>query len=255
MLANTLSWIRSLLFTIPVLFLATIGFGTLAVAGSLFVRTPRFPQRCARLWARTILAAGFVRIMARGLEQLDPAQPYVLCSNHLSYLDPPVLLACLPVGYRFLAKKPLFRIPFLGWGMKRCGHIPIDRANARAAARSLAKAADELRQGVAFVIFPEGSRSLDGELQPFLSGGFRLALEAQAPVVPLAIWGTRTALAPGSINLHGGLVELLVGAPISTAGMTVKEKHRLAGQVQQTVATLLDEISRPAGQLPGVNRR
>ena len=240
MLSNALRWIRSLLVSIPGILLATAALGTLALVCLPLDRRGRRRERCRRLWARLIVVASFVRITVRGLEKLDPVRTCVFCANHQSYMDPPIVIAALGRPVRFLAKKSLFSIPFLGWGMRLVGDVPVDRENARAAARSLRRAADLVRGGVSLVVFSEGGRSLDGTLQPFLSGAFRLAIDAGVPVVPLAILGTREVLAPGSIHIRGGSAQVIVGSPIPTEGVSRKDRGALAGQVRQIIRRMLE---------------
>ncbi len=239
MLWNSLSWIRSILFTIPLVGLYTIVMGSLSLAGSLVERQGRFQHACARVWSRMILATSFVRVSIEGLEKIDLSKPPVFCSNHLSYLDTCVVFGFLPFQFCIVAKKSLFSIPFLGWHLSRAGHLPGDVRNPREAVRSLAKAVERIRQGTPIILFPEGTRSPDGTLQPFLAGGFRLALETRAPVVPMVIVGTRAVMAPSSINIQGGRVRLIVGEPISTEGMSKKDKDRLAEKVRDAIRGML----------------
>ena len=243
MLWNSLSWVRSVLFTIPLVALYTIVMGSLSLLGSLVERQGRSQHACARIWSRMILATSFVRVSVEGLEQIDLSKPCVFCSNHLSYMDTPVVFGFLPFQFFIVAKKSLFSIPFLGWHLSRAGHLPGDPNNPRAAVRSLAKAVERIRQGTPIILFPEGTRSRDGKLQPFLSGSFRLALETRAPVVPMIIVGTRQVLAPNSINIHGGRVRLIVGEPISTEGMSTKDKDLLADKVQDAIRGMLQSAS------------
>jgi 1-acyl-sn-glycerol-3-phosphate acyltransferase len=256
MFRNAIRWFRSTFVSIPLIVLATVAAAS--CAWIIAWRAPRQTRQrvteyCKRTWARFVLAVGFVRVAAHGLESIDPARdpspdlardsarPYIFCANHLSYLDAPLLIATLPVSVRFLAKKSLFAIPFLGWGMRLEGDIAIDRDNPRAAARSLSVAAGRVRAGTSLVIFPEGGRSLDGELQPFLSGAFRLAIEAQVPLIPIAIRGTREALRPGSLFLRGGPVNIALGAAIPTQGLAAKDQDALAARVERSIRNMLDE--------------
>lgn len=243
MLRNALSWLRSILLTIPLIIISTILAGIAVLLAPLLGGRGDFQDRCMRAWARMLLAVSFVRVSTSGLEKLDCSQAYVFCSNHLSYMDPPIILARLGNRFHFVAKKSLFAIPIFGWAMRAAGHIAIDRENPRAAARSVSQAADELRAGTSVIIFPEGGRSLDGELQPFLSGAFRLAIEAHAPVVPIAVAGSRKILKPGSINIHSGPVQLILGEPISTRGMTAKHRDQLAAMVRHAVEKMLAKSS------------
>src|SRR5262245_22381534 len=166
-----------------------------------------------------ILWTAGVRLIVHGVDNLRSVGSYVLCANHQSHMDIPVLLTALPFPFRFAAKRELFRIPFLGWHLTRSGHIPIDRENPRAAIKSMREAAEKIRQGAALVIFPEGGTSVDGEIHSFKGGGFMLAARMAAPVVPVAIRGTRRILSPKSYHLRGGVVEVSIGAPISPDGV------------------------------------
>ena len=243
MLWNSLSWLRSVLFTIPIIFLYTIVMGSLSLTGSLFERRGRFQHACARIWSRLILATSFVRVTVEGLEKIDLTKPFVFCSNHLSYMDTPVVFGFLPFQFRIVAKKSLFVIPFMGWHLQRAGHLPGDPNNPREAVRSLAKARDRILQGTSIILFPEGGRSPDGTLQPFLSGSFRLALETRVPVVPMVIVGTRKVLPPDSLNIRSGRVRLIVNDPISTEGMSKKDKDLLAEKVREAIRGMLQKAS------------
>lgn len=248
MLRTTLRWIRSFLFSIPLILVFTITLGTVGVLSSLLDRQGRILASCKRLWARLILGVSFVRVTVSGLSKIDPSQRYVFCSNHLSYLDPPVVLASLEKPVCFLAKQSLFSIPFLGWAMRRAGDVPLDRENPRRATRSLQMAVARIRQGVSVIVFPEGTRSLSRQLQPFLSGAFRLAIEAQVPVAPVAIGGTREALPPGSLCLRGGRVQLMVGEPIPTQGLTKRDRDHLAAQTRERIEKMLRELTPDASR-------
>jgi 1-acyl-sn-glycerol-3-phosphate acyltransferase len=193
-----------------------------------------------RTWARWVLAVSGVQVSVHGGENLDARQSYVFCANHLSFLDPPLLLAALPVPVRFVAKKSLFAIPLFGWAMRRSGEVPIDREHARAAARAVSTATEALRRGRSLAVFPEGSRSRDGELQPFLRGAVRMAVQAQAPVVPVAIRGSREALRPGSLYIRGGPICVRIGRPIPTANLSSTEREHLAEQVRRAVGIMIN---------------
>ena len=155
----------------------------LAIAPSLVTRTGNPVHRVARTWSRSILAVSGIRVAVSGLERIDPARPYIFMSNHQSNFDIPVLLAHLPLQFRWLAKAELFKIPVFGRAMRGAGYISIDRADREAAFKSLGEAAETIRKGVAIMIFPEGTRSLDGTLKPFKKGGFVLAVDAGVPIL------------------------------------------------------------------------
>src|SRR5205814_2733960 len=140
---------------------------------------------------KMILWTSGIRVTVSGAENVKPGTSYVLCANHQSHMDTPIMLAALPIQFRFTPKKELFRIPFLGWHLRRSGHVPIDRENPHAAVKSLREAANTVRQGKPVVIFPEGGTSHDGAIKPFKGGGFMLATKSDAAVVPVTIRGSR----------------------------------------------------------------
>jgi 1-acyl-sn-glycerol-3-phosphate acyltransferase len=148
-----------------------------------------------------------------GGDQLRPGVTYVFCANHQSQIDTPIVLAALPFPFRFAAKKELFRIPFLGWHLRRSGHIPIDRRNPHAAVRAMRAAGGKLEGGVSLMFFPEGGTSLDGAIKPFKAGGFLLAARASADVVPVTISGSRNLLAPKTYHVKGGPADVVLGRP------------------------------------------
>lgn len=245
MLRDAFSFARSLVFSVPLILLATVAATSIGLLVALLDPRARLLEWCKRAWARFLLAVSFVHLSVRGRENMDRSHTYVLCANHLSYFDPPVLLAALRTPVRFLAKESLFAIPFLGWAMRGEGDIPIARKNPRAAVRSLAQAVERLRRGTTLVVFPEGGRSPDGTLQSFHSGGFRVAIQARAPVVPVAIRGTRAVLRPGSTRIRGGQVMVQIGQPVPTTGLSAEDQGKLADAVRQSIEQMLKEPFKP----------
>jgi len=142
------------------------------------------------------------------------------CVNHQSHMDIPIVLVSVPVQFRFLAKKELFSIPFLGWHLRRSGQVPIDRENPRAAVKSLRAAAAQVQKGTPVVIFPEGGTSIDGEIHPFKGGGFVLATQSLVDVIPVTIRGSRRVLVPKTRYVRSGKVEVIIGAPIPSRGLS-----------------------------------
>src|SRR5262249_46942560 len=165
-----LSYARSLLITAPLIFLYTAVMGSISLASSLIDSRGRLQHGCARFWARLILWTSGIRVTITGLENIQAETPYVLCANHQSHMDTPIMLAALPFQFRFTPKKQLFRYPFLGWHLRRSGHVPIDRENPQAAIKSLREAAGAIRRGTSVLIFPEGGTSRDGNINLFKRG-------------------------------------------------------------------------------------
>jgi 1-acyl-sn-glycerol-3-phosphate acyltransferase len=232
------SRLRSYCFFVPLVYLYTGVMGTLSLLSSLFDRAGRIQHWFARAWARMILKTVFVRVRVEGLEHIDLSQTAIYAANHLSAVDIPVLYACLPVQFRIMAKKELFRYPFLGWHLKRSGQIPIDAGDARASLRSLNRTSESLRKGTSLVVFPEGGRSSTGQLREFMGGAFYAAIKAQVPVVPIAIVGTHELLPMNSFHLVPGEVEMFIGEPIPTTGLNVRDMDKLAAQVREVIAKM-----------------
>jgi 1-acyl-sn-glycerol-3-phosphate acyltransferase len=210
-------------FKVPLILLATVLYGTASLLASLVDSGGGLQHRCARSWARFVLRVGGVRLRVAGLEALRGPGPYILCPNHRSDMDIPVLLAALPFPFRFAAKKSLFRIPFLGWHLRRAGHLAIDRDNPRAALRALDGSVQWIRQGLPVVVFPEGRISQDGVLGVFKRGAFVLATRTGGEVVPVALRGTREVLMPSSWILRSGTVEVTVGPVVPSNDIQATE--------------------------------
>lgn len=234
--------LRGLFFADPLIVLATIFFGSISLVVSFFDQTGTLQIRVARAWARTLLRVSGVRVRVEGLERIDPQGSYVFISNHVSYMDTPVALAHIPVQFRFLAKRGLFQIPFLGQHLSRAGHIPVPREDPRAAVKVMQSAGDVIRnKKVSLLIFPEGGRSHDGDLQRFKEGGAYIAIRAGVPVVPLAMTGTRQVLPFGSGVVQSGTVTLRILEPIDTTHLTLKDRGVLTDQLR---AQILEELER-----------
>jgi len=228
--------------------LATAVFGSLAILLSLLLRTSDPIHIVARVWARTILVVSGISVRFRGGSNIDPSRSYVYMSNHLSNFDIPVLLAHLPVQFRWLAKAELFRIPIFGRAMRGAGYISIDRFNRSSAFASISEAAARIRQGVSVMIFAEGTRSRDGRLQPFKKGGFILAVDSAVPIVPLVIQGTRAIMPKGSRLVHPNPVELIVCAPIDTCDYTRETKEQLMLAVHKVISDNCPDCRQDGGK-------
>ena len=235
-----MSLLRSLFFSTPLIALSTIVLGTVSLIASFFDASGNTQHAVARVWGRVLLAAGFIRVRAEGLEKLDPHTPYVLVANHSSYMDIPAILARLPNQFRFFAKKGLFQIPFLGWHLRRAGHLQVDRSSARASLKTMSEGARMVRErGVSVLLFPEGGRSAHG-LREFKEGAAYIAIKAGVPAVPIALVGMRRILPMGSIHIRSGRAVLRVGDPIPTEGMTVSDRAALNQRLYREIARLLE---------------
>jgi len=222
----------------PLIYFSTAVLGTLSLLSSLFDRTGRVQHGFARLWSWLILRASASPLTVEGMERIDPSRPAIYTANHASALDIPVLYVGLPFQFRILAKSELFRLPFLGWHLRRSGQIPIDRSDARHTLRSLGHAAQSVKDGMPLVVFPEGGRSSDGHLQPFLGGIFYTAIKAQVPIVPMAIMGPFEALPMNSYVIRPTRFRLVLGEPIPTIGLHTRDVETLSARVRQAMSDL-----------------
>ena len=181
-----------------------------------------------------------VRTAARGLERVDRSASYVFVSNHQSIYDIPVLFVSLPLQLRIIAKASLGRFPVLGWHLRWTGHLLVDRA--RAGVGALQQVARMMRRGHSLIVFPEGTRSVDGRVGRFRRGLFLLAIEAGLPVVPVAVAGTRHVMRKGRLTTCPGDVDVVLHEPLPTEGLARSDATRLAEHAREiiaaTVATL-----------------
>jgi len=236
------SFLRAYFITAPLIVLATIGFGLVSFVISLFESSGRKQIAMARGWARCLLLGSGVKVKVEGLEKIAPNGSYVFASNHLSYMDTPVVLANIPVQFRFLAKRGLFQIPLLGTHLARAGHIPVPREDARAAVKTMTMAAQVIRErGISLLIFPEAGRSQTGELASFKEGAAYIAIRAGVPLVPITLNGTREILPYGSGHVRSGSVTMRIGDPIPTDQVQLRDRGRITTQLRERIAGMLDE--------------
>jgi 1-acyl-sn-glycerol-3-phosphate acyltransferase len=235
------SFLRAYVVTAPLIVFATIAFGLVSRIIALFETSGRKQIAVARAWARCLLWVSGVKVEVEGLEKLAADRSYVFVSNHLSYMDSPVLLANIP-EFRFLAKSGLFKIPLLGTHLTTAGHIPVPRGDARAAVKTMTTAAQVIRErGISLLIFPEGGRSHTGELGPFQEGAAYIAIRAGVPLVPVALQGTREVLPFGSGQVRSGSVILRIGDPIPTDQVQLRDRGRITAELRERIASMLHE--------------
>lgn len=223
-------WLTYLLL-LPLIALATAFFGSISLVCGLWDASGRQQHRVARVWARVLLRLALSPVVVEHPERLQALGPAVLAANHLSYYDTPVLFAKLPFQFRILAKASLWKLPFIGWYLNRSGQVPIDQSSARAGVASLGRGASTLKSGLPLVVFPEGGRAATGELQPLAAGAAWMAIKAQVPLVPLTLVGTYELLPIHVYALHPRPLKLIVGEPLSTAGLTTRDAERLTAEL------------------------
>ena len=193
-----------------------------------------------QLWGKICLWGAGCPVRIEGLDELDPRGRYVVMSNHQSALDIPVLMGVLPARWRtvFWAKKSLFKIPVLGWAMRTLGHMPVDRLNRRTASQTLFQSQQRIENTRSLLVFPEETYGPKGELLPFQRGGFLFALKTGMPVLPVGVWGTRTALPPNGRLVTPTPLRVCFGEPIPTIDLPVSARAELTHQARGVIEGL-----------------
>jgi 1-acyl-sn-glycerol-3-phosphate acyltransferase len=232
-------WWRTVFYLIPAVTLYTIVLGSISILSSLFDRSGDTAHRCARLWSTLILRTTGVRVTCEGFDRLDARQSYVLASNHQSIYDIPIVFAALPLQLRIVAKESLGWIPFLGWHLRRTGHLLVDRRNP--GADIVEKMRRLVSETHSLIVFPEGTRSRDGRIARFKKGSFLVAIDAGLPVVPVSVAGSRHVMQKGRLMVCPGDVRVVVHEPIPTAGVSRDDVIAFAGAVRDIVARTAGE--------------
>jgi 1-acyl-sn-glycerol-3-phosphate acyltransferase len=242
----SLSWaarLRSNAIQAPLFVLATSGFGSFSILLSLFDKSGKWQHRTAQVWARVMLlvAASPLTVINGEVYKTHPVAVYA--SNHLSYMDTPVMFASLPFQFRILARHNLWKLPFIGWYLQRSGQIPVNADNPRASISSLNVGVKALKAGMPLVVFPEGGRAVDGQLQSFMSGPAFMAIRAQVPLIPMALIGTHELFPMHTWHFRPRPVKVVIGTPLSTDGLTTRDANSLTERLRAEVSRLYYESS------------
>jgi 1-acyl-sn-glycerol-3-phosphate acyltransferase len=235
-LKQSRSSVRAVIFFAWVMF-STVLYGMAVVLVSPFSRSAT--RWLGRKWCRQQLAVAGIDVTVTGDEQLSPDGRYIVIANHASHLDIPILMAAFPVDLYFMAKKELFRIPFFGWGIRAMGHIAVDRTNARSARKAISHAVEQIhRKRISVVLFPEGTRTPNGEIGPFKQASFALPVEAGMPVLPVYIDGTFTALPKKTLAIQPAHVTIRIAPPVPADTVAAADRKELAGIVRDTIVKM-----------------
>jgi len=235
-----LSRLRSYFILAPLIWAYTIVLGTLSLICSFFDRNGRIQHNFARVWSWLIMKTILSPVKVTGMNEhaIDNSKPRVYAVTHGSALDIPILYVNLPFQFRIIFKSELLAYPFVGWHLKRSGQVCINQQNPAVSIGAIKSALRSLRQGMPLVIFPEGGRTQDGKIQPFLPGTFFLAIKAQADVVPIALIDTFNLLPMNTYHIKCQPLEMRVGEPISTAGLTLRDTDEVAAKVKASIEKL-----------------
>ena len=232
------SRLRSYFFLNPLIWFYTLAMGVIALPGGMFDRTGRRLHWFSTTWSRLIMGTIFSPMKVSGLDKIDTSKAYVYAVNHASALDIPVLYVNLPFQFRIVFKKELLAYPIVGWQLRRSGQVCIDQQKPTNSIAAIRSAVKSLKAGMPLVIFPEGGRTPDGEIKPFLPGAFFLAIKAEVDIVPVALVGTYELLPMNTYHIKCRPLEMRVGEPISTAGMTMRDMEAISGKVKQAMEKL-----------------
>ena len=235
---NFLSRLRSYFFIDLLLWFYTLVFGLASIPFGFFDRDGSILHGFARAWSKAIMKSIFSPMQVTGLDKIDTSKPIVYAVNHASALDIPALYAFLPFQFRILFKSELLSYPIIGWHLKRSGQICINQQQPARSAGNIRTALKVLKSGMPLVIFPEGGRTPDGEIKPFLPGAFFLAIKAQVDIVPVALVGTFDLLPMNTYHIKCRPLEMRVGEPISTAGLTLRNMDQVSAKVQKRLEEL-----------------
>jgi 1-acyl-sn-glycerol-3-phosphate acyltransferase len=216
----------------------TLAMGLIALPGGLFDRSGRRLHWFSRAWSWLIMKTILSPVKVTGLDKIDTSKPHVYAVNHASALDIPVLYVNLPFQFRIVFKKELLSYPIVGWQLKRSGQVCIDQQKPTNSIAAIRSAVKSLKAGMPLVIFPEGGRTPDGEIKPFLPGAFFLAIKAQVDIVPVALVGTYELLPMNTYHIKCRPLEMRVGEPISTAAMTMRDLEAVSGKVREQLERL-----------------
>ncbi len=233
-----LSRLRSYFILDPLIWLYTLVLGLLALPGGLFDRGGRRLHWFSRTWSWLIMKTILSPVKVTGLDKIDTSKPHVYAVNHASAMDIPVLYVYLPFQFRIVFKKELLAYPVVGWQLKRSGQVCIDQQKPTNSIAAIRSAVKSLKAGMPLVIYPEGGRTPDGEIKPFLPGAFFLAIKAQVDIVPVALVGTYELLPMDTYHIKCRPLEMRVGEPISTTILTMRDLEAVSARVQKAVEDL-----------------
>lgn len=236
-----LSRLRSYFVFDLLIWFYTVILGILAIPVSLFGDKERILHQFARFWSQLIMKTICSPVTVHGIDKIDISKPHVYAVNHGSAMDIPMLYVYLPFQFRILFKKELLKYPVIGWHLKRSGQVCIDQQAPSRSIAAIRSAVKSLKAGMPLVIFPEGGRTPDGDIKPFLPGAFFLAIKAQVDIVPIALVGLFELLPMNTYHIKPRPLEMRVGAPISTVGCDLRHMEELSAKVQKAMEELYYE--------------
>jgi 1-acyl-sn-glycerol-3-phosphate acyltransferase len=241
-----IAYLRSLLAWV-IGFISMVILSLIALVISPFSPSGDGIHRLGRLWGRIVLWVSGIGVDIQGLEHVNPRQAQVIVSNHQGSFDIWALMAYLPLQFRWVLKKELFRIPFMGPAMRKAGYVGVDRRHPHQAMEDMKKALARLREGKSVLVFPEGTRSRDGRVGEFKRGGFMLAYKAGAPVLPISISGSFGIMPKGSCWIFPRRIKLTIQPPIKVTDLDSRARRQLPEQVRQMIINRMQPLTNEPG--------
>lgn len=234
---------RSIVFWITTVII-TILVGSVVVLFSIFDRKGNFTHFCAGIWGRAVCRLNGVKVQVDGLENIHRNRTYILVSNHQGFFDTFSLVGYLPIRFVLMAKESLFRIPFLGWGMKLSGYISVDRTNRKKSYHSFMNMIEKVKDGYTAIIFPEGRRTLDGNIGEFKKGSLLIATRTGTPIIPVTISGSYEVMKIGEKCIRPGLIRIKIDKPIETSNLSKTERENLIIKVREIIVANYDSTAK-----------
>src|ERR1700760_2547232 len=232
----------------PLFFVFTGVFGCMSLAASCLEKDGRMQHNIARQWSRSALWFAGAPFTVIGRENLLPVAVYT--SNHTSFMDTPLVFSSLPFQFRILAKQSLWKWPFIGWHLQRSGQIPVDEDNGSVA--GLNRAIRVLKSGMPLFIFPEGGRTKDGQVQPFMRGPAYISIRARVPLVPIALIGTYELLPIHTHHFRPRPVKLVIGKPIDSSSYSIRQTDELTDRLRDEILHLYESHAAPGDLSPSL---
>jgi 1-acyl-sn-glycerol-3-phosphate acyltransferase len=222
--------------------------GPYCVVHVLLRHSPNILYSAGRLGCRLGLRLAGIRLVIRGLENVERSQPYLFLANHQSYCDPPALVASIPVNARLILKRELRKLPLLGLIMQMGGFVFIDRKDRGQSVEGMKQAVRQLQRGESFLIYPEGTRTRTGLLGPFKRGPFIMAIESGVPIIPISVSGSYEIMPPDRFRIRPGTITLTLHPAVQTSGLSLSDRDELMVRVRRTIAMELPESNYPSPQ-------
>jgi len=220
--------------------IATVVLCTFIIPAGLLSRTGNLAFSISKLWAYTMLAVSFVRTEIKNKDKICKGKSYIIISNHQSLYDIIALVTRLGIQFRWIIKKEILKVPVFGYGLYASRNIFIDRSNTASAVDSINKGFERLPEGVSVMVFAEGTRSPDGQIQEFKKGGFITAVRRKIPILPVTVNGSRRILPKKSLAMTPGKIQVVVGDPIDVTGYTIDTVQDLIDKTRQTIIANFD---------------